>query len=402
MFTSNQIEEIRKKLQLMGKKDTSFPLAESLKGNETIAIVQQEQNKRITLKTLLDKIGISDKSGFINLSKSNNDFYTLEEAINLVESANRKAGQVITFIDNNTKDWVIYQFKGDASSEWFNLELWDNILNKISKFDVIYSKDFNDFDCTINEIYADRAIKDALGRIIHDTYITNKGLTDFVIEKVYEEVLKQIINIQIQDGSITWDKLSEGVKQLLKSEVSITNLPDDEDLTVNEDNQLKFADKEFNPNTFSGYGRKILRKNIVAGFNVLEQYMINKSNTRYVIQYDYCLNEKTLEIPKDCILDMMQGGNLIGGTIHCNNTLIMIPDPKNIGVALTGTYTIFGSTDINIIDNLDSISTKDALSANQGKVLKEMMQSFMVSKKMSKAEYEALPSKSPDVVYLIV
>lgn len=57
MFTYNQIEEIRKKLQLKGVKDTSLPLAEPIKGNETIAIVQQGQNKQLGLGTLINKVG---------------------------------------------------------------------------------------------------------------------------------------------------------------------------------------------------------------------------------------------------------------------------------------------------------------------------------------------------------
>lgn len=462
MFTSSQIEEIRKKLQLEGRKDTSFPLAGPLKGNETMAIVQQGQNKQLGLKTLIEKVGMYTMSDFINLSKSSEDSYTLEEVIKLVEPVNRKAGQVITFMDSSTGDWAIYQFKGDTASEWFNLELWDNILAKVDshfkgwfindcllneyyprphvgdfafvgetledavvyacfkygewyntkcpalvfadKFDAVYSKDFGELTVHMDETYADRATKDALGRVIHDTYVTGEGLTNLIAETVYNEVIKQITNIQIQDGSITWDKLAEGVKQLFKSGGNITNLPDDEDLTVNEDNQLKFADKEYNLNDFTGYGRKFLRKNMIAGLNVLEQYMVDSPHTRYVIQYDYCLDEKTIEIPEDCILDMMQGGNLMRGTVHCNNTLIMIPDPENIGVELTGTYKFFGGSGraANTIDSLDSTSTEEALSANMGRVLNERIQSFMKAIKLTQEEYDALNPKDPDVFYLIV
>lgn len=458
MFTSNQIEEIRKKLQLEGTKDTQFPPAESLKGNETMAIVQQGQNRQLGLKTFIEKVGMYTMSDFINLSKSSEDSYTLEEVIKLVEPVNRKAGQVITFMDSSTGDWAIYQFKGDTASEWLNLELWDNILAKVDshfkgwfinecllttyyprpmvgnyafvgetledavvyvcmkygewyntkqpaivfadKFEATYSRDFGEFKYIMDETYADRATKDALGRIIHDTYVTREGLTNAIIEGVR----KQLTNIQLQDGSVTWNKLSEGVKQMFKSGGSITNHPDDEDLTVNEDNQLKFADKVYNENDFTGYGRKLLRKNMMAGLNVLEQYMIEESHTRYVIQYDYCLDGKTIEIPEDCILDLMQGGNLMRGTINCNNTIIMIPDQESLGVELTGTYKFFGGSGkaTNIIDNLDSYSAEDALSANQGRVLKEMIQSFMKAVKLTQAEYDALNFKDPDVFYLIV
>ena len=135
MFTCNQIEEIKRKLQLIGRKDTSFPLAEPLNGNEIIAIVQQGQNKQLGLKTLIEKIGKYTTSDFTNLSKYSDDSYTLGEAIKLVEPVNRRAGQVITFMDSSIGKWAIYQFKGSTASEWLNLQLWDNILAVVDNLD---------------------------------------------------------------------------------------------------------------------------------------------------------------------------------------------------------------------------------------------------------------------------
>lgn len=135
MFTCNQIEEIKRKLQLIGRKDTSFPLADPLNGNEIIAIVQQGQNKQLGLKTLIEKIGKYTTSDFTNLSKYSEDSYTLGEAIKLVEPINRRAGQVITFMDSSTGKWAIYQFKGSTASEWLNLQLWDNILAVVDNLD---------------------------------------------------------------------------------------------------------------------------------------------------------------------------------------------------------------------------------------------------------------------------
>lgn len=135
MFTCNQIEEIKRKLQLIGRKDTSFPLAKPLSGNEIIAIVQQGQNKQLGLKTLIEKIGMYTTSDFTNLSKYSENSYTIGEAIKLVEPVNRRAGQVITFMDSSTGKWAIYQFKGSTASEWLNLQLWDNILAVVDNLD---------------------------------------------------------------------------------------------------------------------------------------------------------------------------------------------------------------------------------------------------------------------------
>ena len=53
---------------------------------------------------------------------------------------------------------------------------------------------------------------------------------------------------------------------------NVTNAPDEEDLTsvnVGGTDVLKFKDKTYNPLTYNGMGRIILRKNIVTGVNTL-------------------------------------------------------------------------------------------------------------------------------------
>lgn len=131
MFTNTQIEEIRKKLLLKGVKDTQFPSADSLKGDETVAIVQQGINKQLGLKILLESVTKWSVSDFLNISKSNEDSYIIEEVLKLVTPINRKAGQVITFKDKRTGTWSIYQFKGKSAEDWFNLDYWDDILAKV-------------------------------------------------------------------------------------------------------------------------------------------------------------------------------------------------------------------------------------------------------------------------------
>ena len=103
---------------------------------------------------------------------------------------------------------------------------------------------------------------------------------------------------------------------------TITNFPDNEDITVNQSNQLTFADKEYNPITYSGTGRKILRKNMVNGVNVLIQQMISDPNTIYIIQYDYDLNGAEIKVPEGCTLDF-QGGSLSNGIIEFKNTTLI-------------------------------------------------------------------------------
>lgn len=137
----------------------------------------------------------------------------------------------------------------------------------------------------------------------------------------------------IESNSITLNQLSKEVLDLLgKGNYKITNYPDGEDLTEvdacggngkHEINVLKFADKKYNPANFSGLGRKYLRKNIVEvesddgtkkNINLLTQEMINETNTIYIIQYDYDLNETEITIPEGCYL-LFFGGSIVNGDI---------------------------------------------------------------------------------------
>lgn len=187
MFTCNQIEEIKRKLQLIGRKDTSFPLAEPLNGNEIIAIVQQGQNKQLGLKTLIEKIGKYTTSDFINLSKYSENSYTLGEAIKLVEPVNRRAGQVITFMDSSTGKWAIYQFKGNTASEWLNLQLWDNILAVVDNLD----SDTNEKPLSAKQ---GKVLKEMIEAIQTSGIVVDSALSETSEHPVQNKVITEALN----------------------------------------------------------------------------------------------------------------------------------------------------------------------------------------------------------------
>ena len=127
---------------------------------------------------------------------------------------------------------------------------------------------------------------------------------------------------------------------------------DEEDITTKrrgDKYQIKFKDKEYNKEEFSGLGRVILRKNIVeiddpiygkVIKNILFQDMIAQSNTIYEIRYDFDLNGNEIIVPAGCILDF-QGGSFSNGTIVFNSTLVLPQscDIKNYIIAtITGSY----------------------------------------------------------------
>lgn len=129
--------------------------------------------------------------------------------------------------------------------------------------------------------------------------------------------------------------------------------PDEEDITsIKKNNKtvLKFSDREYNPDKFSGKGYVILRKNLIGNIacsideedhleNVLEQSMINHPNTIYVIKYDFNLKGQTLSIPDNSIL-WFQGGSINNGTLYLHNTTITgVNLNTDIGdVLIAGTY----------------------------------------------------------------
>lgn len=80
-------------------------------------------------------------------------------------------------------------------------------------------------------------------------------------------------------------------------------------------------EKEYISSSNNGMGRVILRKNLLEGINTLTQNMINKSNTIYIIQYDFILGEN-ITVPDNCVLEF-DGGSLSNGNIVFNNTKLI-------------------------------------------------------------------------------
>lgn len=167
--------------------------------------------------------------------------------------------------------------------------------------------------------------------------------------KAVKDALAKVKNIEVNP-----DMLSESTKQFINASGggTITNFPDDEDLTT-VDNALKLADKTYDPITYSGMGRKYLRKNLVDGKNILTQAILPSANTIYIIQYDYDLNGATINVPSGCVLDF-QGGSLRNGTLNLNyckingiGLKVNILNAKNYGYKLSSYLADVSDKDLN-------------------------------------------------------
>lgn len=144
---------------------------------------------------------------------------------------------------------------------------------------------------------------------------------------------------RIPNGSILPDMLSPALQEFLSKTHVITNIPDDEDLEE-VGNILKFKNKLYNQDLYSGLGYKILRKNWICSKNILTQDMISAESTIYEIRYDFDLNGSTINIPDNCVL-YFKGGTFRNGTLFLRNTFIIPNSPTiedSILASIKGAY----------------------------------------------------------------
>lgn len=128
----------------------------------------------------------------------------------------------------------------------------------------------------------------------------------------------------------TWD--FDSLKRFYEKYIkAFDNMPDEEDLTINNNRQLLLKNRD---NT-NGMGYIILRKNK----SFAEQ--VTKENTIYEIRYKFDLNGTEVTIPENCILKF-EGGSLNNGTLTGNNTTIIADRIKifNIDIQINGTWNI--------------------------------------------------------------
>lgn len=175
---------------------------------------------------------------------------------------------------------------------------------------------------TYDELVADRARCDQFGNVIDQTYLTVAAVNEFIKKNVEKHLTN--IGAVILPESIKPSDLSPAVLELIGYR-NITNLPDEEDLTCankcNGTKVIKFKDKQYVPDSFSGDGIVHLRQHFYANVNVLDQCAINKANTIYIIKYDFCLYGKTIIVPENVTLDF-QGGHILNGTLILNKTKV--------------------------------------------------------------------------------
>lgn len=151
------------------------------------------------------------------------------------------------------------------------------------------------------------------------------------------------------------------------------------------------------PNVTVQYKTKILQKNLVNGVNTLTQAMMNQTNTKYVIKYDYTLGEN-ITVPANCVLEF-DGGSISTGsgenmdTITGNNTGIQANLIKifNTNITLTGTWNVpenypewFGAKGDGITDDTNTIQAALNFATNSvGRTCKLQAKSYLIIENIS-------------------
>lgn len=141
-FTQEDYRKIEKWLLANSVKDTEFAGASlPLKGNETVAFVQDGKNVNVLLKDLIEQIFLLGVSDFLNVTdKYGESRISLTQAIQLIPYKSRKIGQVITFLDEDG-EWKLFQFQGERVNQWNNATLWVDLIERIQDISIIDSED---------------------------------------------------------------------------------------------------------------------------------------------------------------------------------------------------------------------------------------------------------------------
>lgn len=276
-------------------------------------------------------------NAIINVSYLENSIvpHTLAEAISMVAEEDRRPGIVLAFFEKESNydegnAWILYQFKGSSIDDWDKQQYWTSVYNRENKFKGWFLNSTELVERWPNPFKGDYAY---VGQSLNNSWIWRCN----------------------DDGS--WSRTSERFTNnaIINYYGDITNNPDFEDIDVDEQNRLKFANREPNENEM---GYVILRKDKTFA----EQ--VTKENTIYEIRYNFVIDEN-ITIPENCVLKFE------GGSINGNNTLIGNNTGINAGlvkifntdIIIAGTWNVaeaypewFGAKGDGIIDDTTAIN----------------------------------------------
>ncbi len=356
--------------------------------NEKLGVVPQglttDQKRQVLANTGLDKIidGLRKRTGYFVCS---NFWY---EANKIVSAPNFEL-----YPGNCIKIKMLYH--NEAPNPTLNI---NNTAPRPLFFDkVLCSKDNTWLDGEVIEVYYDGECYFANSIDGGATFKTGQRVRDLGIDQVPTKGSKNLVESggifgkleeqdkKIDDAIDRQDKEIDDFEDRVRYHVDkykpivingdVTNAPDEEDFTTDENGLLKFKDRSY----LFGKGYIILRKNFVSiddhPIDLLTQEMFEARETIYEIRYDYDLNGQTIVIPEGCELKF-NGGSISNGKVIGQKTIISgdanIEDYDGVfidrdGVPLINEFKTF-TPSFSIIDAYDAFDFNGntrVLSTNQ-------------------------------------
>ena len=390
-------------LSFYGVKDTDFNDTSHLTGEEKIPVVQDNIN---VLTTVNDLLNLSSY-GFLSAPRYVTRIDEVKKWFaSLSPAQGKKVNTVISYYDVESGIYEVIRFIGqnttketiekDSSWEWFTTgsssfkglfnevsELTAAVKNPkvgdhafvgsplanavlyrcnhagiwtkaehlfgelLSKTDAIYAEEKSESLELYDEFIAHKALADADGNVIHETYFRIKDLP--TIESRVENAFENL-----------YQKYKFEINYAYKNFFPLNR----EDLQYGKKNTIELADRLDTTN--STYGYKILRPNILGEY-VIRENTFDKGDSKmiYAVRYNFNLQGRTIEVPDNTVLDLTHGGSFYNGTLKFGkNVIVRVLNPDQIQAKTEGTFKILDSA-VNIEGKAGKSAYELAVENNQ-------------------------------------
>lgn len=357
-FTTDDIQKISKGLVELGIKDTQLPNTEYVIEQDSIAIVQDGENKKVFVRDFLNSIGVLKKSDFLNVSAlTDNTYINIDEVIHDIPASCRKPGLCVTF-QNTNYQWKIYQFRGEKN-QWDVHTFWIDILDDTQHVIDSILPDEEDLTKSLPDEQGNSylSLKD---RDYDPNNFSGKGYK--ILRKNLKEVIVTRTSIIVNaaagsEGTITIAISGIGTEVSLTAEDNTveavakkiaTSISENEKMSgfiVSYEGSTVTVENKFTLNsaittvgkTATGAVVYATDEDVKVTKNILKQLAISQPNTTYEIRYDFDLFNTTINIPEGCVLKF-EGGSLKNGKLVGYNTYLSDKILLD-SIVIDGTYT---------------------------------------------------------------
>ena len=369
-------------LSFYGMRDTDFPETNSIKGDEKVAIVQDNLNVLTTIKDLLSLLPL----GFILAPRSVNSFTEMQTWFkNLNPSQGKVLGAVVSYFDRDSGMYEVVRFIGanfnssvieDSTSwEWFTTgsASFKGLYNTESELKLAVKNpkigDHAFVGTTLGESFLYRCASDGVwtktNKVFKDlvskydvVFATEKGedvevYDDYIAQKAYSDIDGNPLHLSYLrkwDLEAIKNKLFDQLKNEIDTYFSGAKAGitlNTEDLRFGIGSRLEFNDR-INKESVR-YRYVILRKNNITNYD----FPNDNFPTIYAIRYNYDLHGATLSIPKNSVLDLTHGGGFYNGTIEFGENCIVRVFDRNQFYNITFTGQEFKTIDASLASKGD-------------------------------------------------